>query len=60
MKKNETSNRIGNMFVDVGYNTAIHAHIIYDTENKVMYAVLNSERMIVLVDENGKPKLWNE
>ena len=48
------------MFVDVGYNTAIHAHIVYDTENKVMYAVLNSEYMIVLVDENGKPKLWNE
>lgn len=60
MKKNETSNRIGNMFVDVGYNTAIHAHIIYDTENKVMYAVLNSEHMIALIDENGKPKLWNE
>lgn len=34
--------------------------IVYDTETKVMYAVLSNRSMTLLVDENGKPKLWKE
>lgn len=43
----ETSDRIDNMFVRVGWNSWLDAWIVYDTETK-------------LVDENGKPKLWKE
>ena len=43
----ETSDRIDNMFVRVGWNSWLDAWIVYETETK-------------LVDENGKPKLWKE
>ena len=60
----ETSDRIDNMFVRVGWNSCLDAGIVYDTETKVMYAkseaAYNRGTMILLVDENGKPKLWKE
>lgn len=60
----ETSDRIDNMFVRVGWNSYLGAGIVYDTETKVMYArsetAYNKGTMILLVDENGKPKLWKE
>ena len=31
-----------------------------DKETKVMYAVANHKSITLLVDENGKPKLWKE
>ena len=43
----ETSDRIDNIFVRVGWNSWLDAWIVYETETK-------------LVDENGKPKLWKE
>lgn len=51
----ETSGRIDNMFVRVGWNSRLDAGIVYDTETKVMYAI--SDRpysrgtMTLLVDE---------
>lgn len=60
----ETSDRIDNMFVRVGWNSCLDAGIVYDTETKVMYALseeaYNRGTMTLLVDENGKPKLWKE
>lgn len=60
----EISDRIDNMFVRVGWNSCLDAGIVYDTETKVMYAkseaAYNKGTMILLVDENGKPKLWKE
>lgn len=62
----ETSNRIDDMFVEVGYNDILRTTIVYDNETKVMYAVSATNRthnrgvMSLLVDENGKPKLWKE
>lgn len=60
----ETSDRIDNMFVRVGWNGCLDAGIVYDTETKVMYAkseaAYNKGTMTLLVDENGKPKLWKE
>lgn len=62
----ETSNRIDNMFVEVGYDDILRTTIVYDNETKVMYAVSETNRthnrgtMTLLVDENGKPKLWEE
>lgn len=60
----ETSDRIDNMFVRVGWNSCLNARIVYDTETKVMYAIsdvaYSRGTMTLLVDENGKPKLWEE
>lgn len=60
----ETSDRIDNMFVRVGRNSWLDAWIVYDTETKVMYTIsdipYNKGTMTLLVDENGKPKLWKE
>nr|WP_304021670.1 DUF6440 family protein [Ruminococcus bromii]DAU34443.1 MAG TPA: protein of unknown function (DUF4969) [Caudoviricetes sp.] len=60
----ETSDRIDNMFVRVGWNSYLDSGIVYDTETKVMYAIsevaYNKGTMTLLVDENGKPKLWKE
>ena len=60
----ETSDRIDNMFVRVGWNSWLDAWIVYNTETKVMYAIsevaYNRGTMTLLVDENGKPKLWEE
>lgn len=62
--KDETSDRIDNMFVRVGRNSWLDAWIVYDTETKVMYTIsdipYNKGTMTLLVDENGKPKLWKE
>lgn len=60
----ETLDRIDNMFVRVGWNSCLDSGIVYDTETKVMYAIsdmpYNKGTMTLLVDENGKPKLWKE
>lgn len=60
----ETSDRIDNMFVRVGRNSWLDVWIVYDTETKVMYTIsdmpYNKGTMTLLVDENGKPKLWKE
>lgn len=60
----EISDRIGNMFVRMGWNSCLDSGIVYDTETKVMYAIsdmpYNKGTMTLLVDENGKPKLWKE
>lgn len=52
------------MFVRVGRNSWLDAWIVYDTETKVMYTIsdipYNKGTMTLLVDENGKPKLWKE
>lgn len=56
----ETPTRSSKMFEYVEYNNEVNASIVYDTETKVMYAVLSNRSMTLLVDENGKPKLWKE
>lgn len=56
----ETPTRSSKMFEYVGYNNEVNARIVYDTETKVMYAALCDSTMTLLVDENGKPKLWKE
>lgn len=48
------------MFEYAGRDTTAGAKIIYDKETKVMYAVANHKSITLLVDENGKPKLWKE
>lgn len=51
----ETSDRIDNMFVRVGWNSWLDAWIVYNTETKVMYAIsevaYNRGTMTLLVDE---------
>lgn len=51
----ETSDRIDNMFVRVGWNSWLDAWIVYNTETKVMYAIsdipYNKGTMTLLVDE---------
>lgn len=54
----EASAKTSNMFEYVGHSSEANCEIVYDTETKVMYAVFNYKYMIVLVDEDGKPKLW--
>lgn len=56
----EAPSKTSNMFEYVGYNQEVNAKIVYDTETKVMYAALCDRTMTLLVDENGKPKLWKE
>ena len=57
---NEALSKTSDMFEYIGYNSKANAEIVYDTETKVMYAVLCDRAMTLLVDENGKPKLWEE
>lgn len=54
----ETLSKTSDMFEYVGYSREANSEIVYDAETKVMYAVLSNRSMILLVDENGKPKLW--
>ena len=60
----ETSGRIDNMFVRVGWNSCLDSGIVYDTETKVMYALsevaYNRGTMTLLVNQDGTPKLWKE
>lgn len=56
----EASTKTSDMFEYIGHSSEANCKIVYDTETKVMYAVLNYRSMIPLVDENGKPKLWKE
>lgn len=56
----EALSKTSDMFEYIGYNSEANAKIVYDTETKVMYAVLCDRAMTLLVDENGKPKLWKE
>lgn len=49
-------------FVHVRYDITLDCDIVYDNSTKVMYAVshsgYNKGTVTVLVDENGKPKLY--
>lgn len=54
----KASTKTSNMFEYIGYSSEAHSEIVYDTETKVMYAVHSNRSMTLLVDENGKPKLW--
>lgn len=54
----ETLSKTSDMFEYVGYSREANSEIVYDAETKVMYAVLSNRSMTLLVDENGKPKLW--
>lgn len=54
----ETLSKTSDTFEYIGFDSEISCRIFYDTETKVMYAVLNHKSIIPLVDENGKPKLW--
>lgn len=54
----EVPNKTGDMFEYIGYNSKVNARIVYDTETKVMYATFCDSTMTLLVDEDGKPKLW--
>lgn len=60
----ETSDRIDNMFVRVGWNSCLDSGIVYDTETKVMYALsevaYNRGTMTLLVNQDGTSKLWKE
>lgn len=60
----ETSDRIDNMFVRVGWNSCLDSGIVYDTETKVMYVLsevaYNRGTMTLLVNQDGTPKLWKE
>lgn len=60
----KASTKTNDMFEYIGYSPEANSEIVYDTETKVMYAIsdepYNRGRMILLVDENGKPKLWKE
>lgn len=56
----EASTKTSDMFEYIGFDSEISCRIFYDTETKVMYAVLNYKSIIPLVDENGKPKLWKK
>lgn len=52
--------KTSDMFEYIGYSSKANSEIVYDTETKVMYAILSNRSMTLLVDENGKPKLWKE
>lgn len=56
----KASTKTSDMFEYIGYSSEANSEIVYDTETKVMYAVLSNKSMTLLVDENGKPKLWKE
>lgn len=60
----EASTKTNDMFEYTGYSPEANSEIVYDTETKVMYSIsdepYNRGRMTLLVDENGKPKLWKE
>lgn len=56
----KASTKTSDMFEYIGFDSEISCRIFYDTETKVMYAVLNHKSIIPLVDENGKPKLWKK
>ena len=56
----KASIKTSDMFECIGYSSEANSEIVYDTETKVMYAVLSNRSMTLLVDENGKPKLWKE
>ncbi len=56
----ETPTRSSKMFEYVEYNNEVNASIVYDTEAKVMCASFCGRSMTLLVDENGKPKLWKK
>lgn len=56
----KASIKTSDMFEYIGYSPEANSEIVYDTETKVMYAVLSNRCMTLLVDENGKPKLWKE
>ena len=56
----KASIKTSDMFEYIGYSSEANSEIVYDTETKVMYAVLTNRSMTLLVDENGKPKLWKE
>ena len=56
----KASIKTSDMFEYIGYSSEANSEIVYDTETKVMYAVLSNRSMTLLVDENGKPKLWKE
>lgn len=60
----KASTKTSDMFEYIGYSSEANSEIVYDTETKVMYArseaAYNKGTMILLVDENGKPKLWKE
>ena len=55
---NEALTKTSDMFEYVGYSSEANSEIVYDKETKVMYAVFSNRSMTLLVDENGKPKLW--
>lgn len=56
----KASTKASDMFEYIGYTSEANSEIVYDTETKVMYAVLSNRSMTLLVDENGKPKLWEK
>ncbi|WP_443716200.1 DUF6440 family protein [Ruminococcus bromii] len=60
----KASTKTSDMFEYIGYSSETSSEIVYDTETKVMYAIsevaYNRGTMTLLVDENGKPKLWEE
>lgn len=56
----EALSKTSDMFEYIGHSSEANCKIVYDTETKVMYATLNYRSMILLVDEDGKPKLWKE
>lgn len=56
----KASTKTSDMFEYIGHSSEANCKIVYDTETKVMYAILNYRSMILLVDEDGKPKLWKE
>ncbi len=56
----KASIKTSDMFEYIGYSSEANSEIVYDTETKVMYAVLSNRSMTLLVDKNGKPKLWKE
>lgn len=56
----KASIKTSDMLEYIGYSSEANSEIVYDTETKVMYAVLSNRSMTLLVDENGKAKLWKE
>lgn len=62
-KKYDTQNEnINSMFVEV--ECTGEWRVVYDKETKVMYSIATygsgSGQFTLLVDGNGKPKLWSE
>lgn len=56
----KASTKASDMFEYIECSSEANSKIVYDTETKVMYAVLGDRAMTLLVDENGKPKLWKK